>query len=615
MDSNIRNFTDVNLRVFHIKDSSTLTEIERIWRMPGREVEVIPLASGTVFAELAEHVIPDRMGDWVNPLVFFASRHKTSIGAKNLCTEAVNFMQETMRDKDIDILSAASSIRNNYLELRMLIRSYSAFPDMTKFFERTGESLYVDKSKVFSTEGKLIIPDEIKEEYYSPEEIEEHRREYQIQQEIECDKDHPLLNQIDKYIPKELPHAEDHYPMIYDLRSRDMQMEIVSNYNAFMKIFYEVLTYINGVERYSYANSLNDAEKEDAFLSSVNNYIRTEYVEKKKMYIEDLPVMVDKINRAIYQLYIVQDLIDDPNITDINITAPDSIRVKVIREDGKAKTYISNISFIDQRDYERFIDMLAKRNNISLTEPEQVFTDTHDENYILRFALSTSYVNSVGWPYLHIRKESRNKMLSKELLEKGFFDEKIRDFLLDAALHSRGIVFAGEPGSGKTVALNWLIEEGYELTADILCIQESDELFANRKGVRFQHVVRSPRTGYKSITLEELGEKALVAGANVFIIGEVKGAEICSAITLSNSGCRTAMSLHSESSTDTIDKMVDLALRGYATSEAQAKRMLKAFQTIVYMRDFKVQEITEITGYDAEKNDMTYRYIYRREEG
>ena len=108
---------------------------------------------------------------------------------------------------------------------------------------------------------------------------------------------------------------------------------------------------------------------------------------------------------------------------------------------------------------------------------------------------------------------------------------------------------------------------------------------------------------------------ALVSGANVFVIGEAKGAEIVSAITLSNSGCRTAITIHAQSSTDTIDKMVDLALRGsHNITYDQAKRMVKSFQTIVYMEDFQIKEISEILGYDEEKKDMIYRSIYRKEE-
>lgn len=205
-------------------------------------------------------------------------------------------------------------------------------------------------------------------------------------------------------------------------------------------------------------------------------------------------------------------------------------------------------------------------------------------------------------------------MMAPELMAAGMFDEKIRDYLLDVGKRN-SVVFAGPPGSGKTYCLNWYLEEAYEQSAEILVIQENDELFAYRKGVMFEHVVNYDRKDAPAVSLERLGQLALVAGANVFVIGEAKGAEICSAITLANSGCRTALTIHSPSSTETVNKMADLAMRGYAGSYDQTKRMLKCFQTIVYLENFKIQEISEIIGYDEEKKDMIYRYIYRREKG
>lgn len=205
--------------------------------------------------------------------------------------------------------------------------------------------------------------------------------------------------------------------------------------------------------------------------------------------------------------------------------------------------------------------------------------------------------------------------MSQDLINAGMMDEKIRDYLIDCGKNSNGIVFAGPPGSGKTTALNWFLEDGYESSAEILVIQENDELFAYRNGVMFEHVVLNPQRGEEPCSLEKLGQMALVAGANVFVIGEAKGAEIVSAITLSNSGCRTAITIHSKSSTDTIDKMTDLAMRGNPnTTYDQAKRMIKSFQTIVYMEDFQIKEISEIIGYDEEKKDMIYRRIYRKEQ-
>lgn len=309
-------------------------------------------------------------------------------------------------------------------------------------------------------------------------------------------------------------------------------------------------------------------------------------------------------------MYVVQDLIDDPKVTDIKITAPDSIRARI-----HGKAYLSNITFVDVNDYMRFMGSVILKNGIDTSLPTQVVTDEHDENYILRVSYTSAYINSSGLPSLHIRKVARHKMLGNDLIKAGMMDEKIRDYLLDCGKNSRGVVFAGPPGCGKTVALNWFIEEAYEQSAEILVIQESDELFTYKKGVMFEHVVTNPsqKKNEQAVTLEKLGQMALVAGVNVFVIGEAKGAEICSAITLSNSGCRTAITVHSPSSTETINKMADLAMRGWARDMDQAKRMLKSFETIVYLQDFKVQEISRIIGYDEEKHDMIYQYIYRRD--
>ena len=81
-----------------------------------------------------------------------------------------------------------------------------------------------------------------------------------------------------------------------------------------------------------------------------------------------------------------------------------------------------------------------------------------------------------------------------------------------------------------------------------------------------QHVVLNPQRGKEPCTLERIRQMTLVVRANVFVIGEAKGAEICSAITLSNSGWRTAITIHSQSFTDTVEKMVYLALRGSPNS-------------------------------------------------
>lgn len=600
-----------NVKAYKITNRIALEKVEQEWRDCENTMEFMAWAKNdTSYAEICEKIIRDKDGPWKNPVYLYITRHKTSTGTKELCRLANEFYKTEQQFNPMDILSISAGLKDEALVLRFLVRPYEDAPDISGFFDYVGDELVQSDEEIVRT-GTLIIPDEIKNFHYTEEEIRQHEIEYKHQQEEleKATEEIPFLNRIDKYVPKTLPRPEEKMDLIYDLKSKEQNISIISSYEQYNKVFREMMIFVNGVEYYHYVNVISGKEKISDFMDFLEHECRKKYVDNHELAAEDVPAMMEKLYRSLFQLYIVQDLIDDPNVTDIKITAPDAIRARV-----KGKAYISNISFIDREDYLRFVNGIAVRNGISQNVPSQTFTDSYDEEYILRFSITAEYVNSVPWPYLHIRKVARKKLMDEELINAGMFDEKVRDYLLDCGRNSRGVVFAGPPGSGKTVCLNWFLEAAYEQSAEILVIQENDELFAYRKGVMFEHVVNYATRGKKTVSLEELGQLALVAGANVFIIGEAKGAEICSAITLSNSGCRTAITIHSPSSTETVDKMADLAMRGYAQNYEQAKRMLKSFQTIVYLENFSVKEISEIIGYDEKNHDMIYRHIYRKEE-
>ena len=585
---------------------SNLRKVEKRFRkFP--DAEVIPYAKGTDFVELAENVIKDKDGLYKHPIFLFESKHSTTIGVSKLAKKTREFLLHEKETHPMDILSVSAGIDNDSLSVMALVRVYDKKPSFQRLYKYLNEK---ESDDSMSSNGpRLVIPPGVYREI-SEEEYRTHQASVEKQDEAlrSSSVDAPFLNVIDEYIPRKITNIDERQELIYDLRTRDMQIQINTDYENFINVFGEAMSYITRSEKDSYYSVLRGQMEKEAFMDVVRAYIRRTFVTTKRLPIEDTPALIRKIDRALFDLYIVQDLIDDPMITDIKITDPYSIRVRV-----KGKAYLSNITFIDTEDYKRFVSGVSVMNGIDLRVPTQTFTDEQDENYILRFSMTAPYVMCSGFPTIHIRKLPRKKLMSEDLIRAGMMDEKICKYLTDCGKYSTGVVFAGPPGSGKTTCLNWFIEDGYESSAEILIIQENEELFAYRKGVMIEHVVLNPRQGEKPCSLEQLGQMALVAGANVFVIGEAKGPEICSAITLSNSGCRTAITIHSQSSTDTIDKMVDLALRGSGNlTYDQAKRMIKSFQTIVYMEDFKIQEISEIVGYDEEKKDMIYRPIYLR---
>lgn len=594
---------------------SALDKLESVYRKEGY-IEILPFAKDTSYKTIATNIIPDRgataASQEKHKIFLIKTRHKAVLGLHNLLLKVKEFLELHQEEVELDVLSISGGIAGKTLIAVTLIRVYdNAKPSfMDSIFGFLGEtSSNLDENK----EDYGLNVEEIARIEYTAEEIQTHDAMVQQQQIAlsSASEDAPFLNSIQSYTPMVLPEYDDKKPLIYKLQAKDRRVPTILPYDEFINIFQEAMKYISSVEMDSYYNVLRGKENQTTFMNNiVKDYVvRTFVKERHVLSYEDLPKLLEKMEKALFALYVVQDLIDDEDITDIKITDPYTIRVRLY---GRA--YLSDITFINSNDYIRFINALIIRNNIDSSVPTQTFTDERDENYILRFSITMPYISSNNFPVLHIRKISRNKLMADDLIKKGMFDEKIRDYLLDCGKYSRGVVFAGPPGSGKTVMLNWFLEDAYEDSAEILVIQENDELFAYRKGVMFQHVVNNPVDGERPCSLEDLGQMALVAGANVFVIGETKGAEICSAITLSNSGCRTALTIHSQSSTETLDKMADLAMRGLARSYEQAKRMLKSFQTIVYLEDFQIQEISEVVGYDEEKKDMIYRPIYRREK-
>ena len=277
----------------------------------------------------------------------------------------------------------------------------------------------------------------------------------------------------------------------------------------------------------------------------------------------------------------------------------------------------TDLHFKDVDDYKRFVNIVATKNQINISDVNalQNFTDRKNNvNNILRFNISTEFVNSVEWPYLQIRKIPKDKRGMTTLCQAGMMDENTAQYLIDRAKTSSGIIFCGKGASGKTTLMNALIEHIPHNKAG-LCVQENEELFSDKHpNIMFQHVVSTSGEGKIEYDLQDLARNGLLLDLDYYIIGEIKGNEALYFLNACLTGHQAWCSVHGNSSTEAIYKLADYIKYASDYSQANVLKMLCSIGTVVFMKNFKVAEISEIVGWDNQAEDIKYRRILKRED-
>ena len=129
----------------------------------------------------------------------------------------------------------------------------------------------------------------------------------------------------------------------------------------------------------------------------------------------------------------------------------------------------------------------------------------------------------------------------------------------------------------------------------------------------FQHTV-IPRTyNEPPIGLADLARNGLLTDLDYFIIGEIKGAEALPFLNAAYTGHQCWASVHGASSTQALNKLADYVKYASDYSREDALKMLMSMDVIIYMKDYKIYEISEISGWDYEKKEIKYKTIYKKE--
>ncbi len=355
----------------------------------------------------------------------------------------------------------------------------------------------------------------------------------------------------------------------------------------------------------NYAEYLSDIEINRKF---VENIVREKvYKEYSDMNTE---TTIKNILDRLFGYYILQKYVDDKEVSDIRVNRFDNIFIKKKGSWQKTKD-----SFQNKEDFLNFVRYCVLKNNGKITTETPIVV-VSDRNNNLRIEAGIEPVN-VDSPNLVIRihRPEMNQTLEELFISNAeMMDAKIYNFLNKAMIAGCNIVISGKGGSGKTTLMRNLVNripENLSITAN----EETAELYSTHPNIIQREILKN-RNEDKNITLEKLTAHSLVMSNDVIVIGELKGAEAMMFFDAVSTGHRGYATVHADDSLSTIDRLVTLMKRDISAQTYADKYLRKllanSLDIVVFMRNFKVHEITEVL-YDEENDDVKYNKLFEFE--
>ena len=385
--------------------------------------------------------------------------------------------------------------------------------------------------------------------------------------------------------------------LINPLKSDNTNIIVKTDVNK-DKVIGEIITYLIN----NYSDYLSDID--------INRGI-VENIVKEKVYKEysnmNTESTIKSILDKLFGYHILQKYIDDKEISDIRVTRYDNIFIK--RNGIWEKT---RESFNNEEDYLNFVRYCVLKNRGKITNETPVVIVSDRKNN-LRIEAGIEPVNVIS-PNLVIRIH-RPEML--QTLEELFIsniemlDLNIYKFLIKAIISGCNIIISGKGGSGKTTLMRNLINKIPE-DLSITSNEETAELYSTHPNIIQREILKN-RNEDKNITLAKLTAHSLVMSNDVVVIGELKGEESMVFFDAVATGHRGYATVHSDSSTNTIDRLVTLMKRD-ANAQSYTDKYLRkllsmSIDVIIFMKNFKVHEIAEVL-YDEETQDVKYNILF-----
>ncbi|AVY65065.1 ATPase, T2SS/T4P/T4SS family [Xanthomonas translucens pv. translucens] len=354
--------------------------------------------------------------------------------------------------------------------------------------------------------------------------------------------------------------------------------------------------------------SMGDSALRDSTINLIDDILKREF--------SDLPADINprRLAKQVLDEAIglgpLEDLIDDPTVTEIMVNAHDDI---FIERAGRIQK--SDVVFSNERAclaaIERIVTPLGRRIDESSPLVDARLKDGSRVNAVIPPV-------ALRGPSISIRKFATRRLMGEDLLKYGSLNQAMLDFLIMAVRERRNVVVSGGTGSGKTTLLNILsnfIPDGDR----VVTIEDAAELKLVQPNLVALEARPANMEGKGQITIRDLVKNALRMRPDRIVVGECRGGECLDMLQAMNTGHEGSLTTaHANNPRETLSRLeVMVMMAGMELPMAVVREQIaSAVNLIVHQRRYpcgsrKVSHITEITGIESGTIQMQDLFLFK----
>ncbi|MCC8447329.1 ATPase, T2SS/T4P/T4SS family [Xanthomonas translucens] len=354
--------------------------------------------------------------------------------------------------------------------------------------------------------------------------------------------------------------------------------------------------------------SMGDSALRDSTINLIDDILKREF--------SDLPADINprRLAKQVLDEAIglgpLEDLIDDPTVTEIMVNAHDDI---FIERAGRIQK--SDVVFSNERAclaaIERIVTPLGRRIDESSPLVDARLKDGSRVNAVIPPV-------ALRGPSISIRKFATRRLMGEDLLKYGSLNQAMLDFLIMAVRERRNVVVSGGTGSGKTTLLN-ILSNFIPDSDRVVTIEDAAELKLVQPNLVALEARPANMEGKGQITIRDLVKNALRMRPDRIVVGECRGGECLDMLQAMNTGHEGSLTTaHANNPRETLSRLeVMVMMAGMELPMAVVREQIaSAVNLIVHQRRYpcgsrKVSHITEITGIESGTIQMQDLFLFK----